>query len=95
GVSERVAVYRHAFGNAINPLITIFGYYIGDLLSGAALVEIVMAWPGLGRLMLDALSGKDIYLVMGSLVISSIMLISGNLLADILLAYSDPRIRYN
>ncbi|MDD3927991.1 MAG: ABC transporter permease [bacterium] len=95
GVPERLAVYRHAFGNAINPLITIFGYYIGDLLSGAALVEIVMAWPGLGRLMLDALAGKDIYLVMGSLVISSIMLIGGNLLADILLAYSDPRIRYD
>ncbi|HHT68070.1 MAG TPA: ABC transporter permease [Firmicutes bacterium] len=94
GLSNRVVVYKHAVRNAINPLITIFGYQLGGLLGGAALTEIVMNWPGIGSLMLSAVQGKDYYLVMGNLVIGAIMLIFGNLIADILLAVSDPRIRY-
>jgi len=94
GLSRRVVIYKHAVRNAINPLITIFGYQLGALLSGAALTEIVMNWPGIGSLMLNAVQGKDYYLVMGNLLIGSIMLIFGNLVADILLAVSDPRIRY-
>ena len=94
GLSERIVIYKHALRNAINPLITLFGFTLARLLSGAFLVEVVMNWPGLGRLILDALFARDLYLVMGSLLMASVMLILGNLAADILLALSDPRIRY-
>lgn len=94
GLSKRVVIYKHAVRNAINPLITIFGFQLGGLLGGAALTEIVMNWPGIGSLMLNAVQGQDYYLVMGNLVIGGVMLILGNLVADILLAVSDPRIRY-
>ena len=94
GLSERIVIYKHALRNAINPLITLFGFTLANLLSGAFLVEVVMSWPGLGRLTLDALFSRDLYLVMGSLIMASTMLILGNLAADIMLAMSDPRIRY-
>ena len=94
GLSSRVVVNKHAVRNAINPLITIFGHQLGGILGGAALTEIVMNWPGIGSLMLSAVQGKDYYLVMGNLLIGAVMLILGNLVADILLAASDPRIRY-
>ena len=94
GLSEQVVIYKHALRNAINPLITLFGFTLANLLSGAFLVEVVMSWPGLGRLTLDALFAQDLYLVMGSLIMASVMLIMGNLTADILLAVSDPRIQY-
>ena len=94
GLSERIVIFKHALRNAINPLITLFGFTLAHLLSGAFLVEVVMSWPGLGRLTLDALFARDLYLVMGSLVMASVMLILGNLIADILLALSDPRIQY-
>jgi len=93
GIPERRVVYIHALRSAINPLITIFGYQISGLLSGAALTEIICNWPGLGSLMLSAVRSQDLYLVMGTMLISSVMLITGNLIADILLAFSDPRIR--
>ncbi|MDP8233577.1 MAG: ABC transporter permease [Candidatus Saelkia tenebricola] len=93
GISESRVMYIHAMRSAVNPLITIFGYQISGLLSGAALTEIICNWPGLGSLMLSAVRSQDLYLVMGTMLISSIMLITGNLIADILLAFSDPRIR--
>ncbi len=95
GLNERVVIYKHALRNAINPLITLFGFTLARLLSGAFLVEVVMSWPGLGRLTLDALFTRDLYVVMGSLLMASVMLILGNLAADIMLALSDPRIRYD
>jgi len=94
GLSERAVIYKHGLRNAINPMITIFGYQLSGLLSGAALVEIIISWPGMGRLILDAVLKQDVYLVMASLVVSSVLLIFGNLIADILLAWIDPRIRY-
>ena len=94
GLSQRRIFYIHALRNAINPMITIFGYQFSALLSGAALTEIIIGWPGLGQVMLEAVRMQDVYLVMGSVLIGGILLISGNLLADILLAFSDPRIRY-
>lgn len=94
GLSERTVIYKHALRNAVNPLITLFGFTLADLLSGAFLVEVIMSWPGLGRLTLDALFTRDLYLVMASLLMASVMLILGNLAADIMLALSDPRIRY-
>jgi peptide/nickel transport system permease protein len=94
GLSAIRIIFVHALRNALNPMITIFGYQFGDLLSGAALVEIVTGWPGLGVVTLDAVRSQDIYLVMGTVVIGSLMLIAGNLLADILLAVFDPRIKH-
>ncbi|MBF8437096.1 ABC transporter permease [Halanaerobiaceae bacterium Z-7014] len=95
GLMERVVVYKHALRNAINPMITIFGFQISALLGGAALTEIVTGWPGLGTLMLNAVRSKDLYLAMAGLMMGSVLLILGNLIADVLLAMSDPRIRYN
>lgn len=94
GLPQGRIFYVHALRNALNPMITIFGYQFSALLSGAALTEIIIGWPGLGQVMLEAVRMQDIYLVMGSVLIGGILLISGNLLADILLALSDPRIRY-
>jgi peptide/nickel transport system permease protein len=94
GLSRRRILYVHVLRNALNPMITIFGYQFSDLLSGAALVEIIIGWPGLGQVTLEAVRSQDLYLVMGSMLIGGIMLIAGNLLSDILLAYADPRIRY-
>ncbi len=94
GLSEFRVVVKHGLANALNPMITIFGFQLSGILSGAALIEIITRWPGMGRLMLDAVLSQDLYLVMAGLLISSLMLIGGNLIADILLALSDPRIRY-
>ena len=74
-------------------MITILGFNIGEILSGAALVEIVTGWPGLGKLILTATLSQDSFLVSGSVVYGVVLLMIGNLLADILLAVTDPRIR--
>jgi peptide/nickel transport system permease protein len=95
GLAERRVIYRHAVRNAINPLVTLFGFELGGLLSGAAFVENIMGYPGLGRLILEALLKKDVFVVMASLLLSAVLLILGNLTADILLAYVDPRIHYD
>ena len=95
GLSERRVIFRHAFRNAINPLVTLFGFELGGLLSGAAFVENVLGYPGLGRLILQAVLQKDVFLVMGSLLMGSVLLILGNLVADVMLAAVDPRIRYD
>jgi peptide/nickel transport system permease protein len=92
GLSEFKVIYVHALRNAINPLITLLGFEFASLLSGAALTETVLAYPGLGRLTLEAVQTKDMNLVMASLMLGSVMLIAGNLLADILLKFTDPRI---
>lgn len=83
----------HAMRNALNPLISLFGFSVANLLNGAFLVEIIMSWPGLGRLTYEALLSRDLYLVMGSLTLASLMLIGGNLLADFLMTWNDPRIK--
>lgn len=93
GLPENKVVYKHALRNAINPLITLFGLEFSSLLSGAALLETVINWPGLGKLMLEAVRSQDTFLVMGSMLMGGIMLIVGNIIADILLAIADPRVR--
>ena len=95
GLPENRVVYHHALRNAVNPMITLLGYEFSALLSGAALIEIICSWPGLGSLMLTAVRSKDIYLVMASMMLGGIMFLIGNLLADIALAFVDPRIRYD
>lgn len=92
GLSERKVIFKHMLRNAINPMITIFGYQLAGLLSGVALTEAVLAYPGMGRLILEAVFAQDLFLVMASLVMSSFLLLVGNLLADIFLSLSDPRI---
>ncbi len=94
GLSEGAVLMFHALRNAINPLITLFGYSLSDLLSGAFLVEVVMSLPGLGRTTVQAFFEKDLFLVTASVVLATFMLIAGNLIADILLAWSDPRITF-
>jgi peptide/nickel transport system permease protein len=93
GLPERWVIVKHAARNAINPLVTVFGYSLAGLLSGAALVETVTSWPGLGRLILEAVQMRDIYLVMGSFLMGAVLLLLGNLVGDLLLALADPRIK--
>jgi peptide/nickel transport system permease protein len=93
GLSEFKVIYKHALRNAINPMISLLGFEFASLLSGAALTEFVFQYPGLGRLVLEAVLKSDINLVMASLMMGAIMLILGNLIADILLIITDPRIR--
>ncbi len=93
GLSERKVIWKHATRNAINPLVTLIGYELSGLLAGAALVENVMAWPGLGRLLLESVQSQDLYVSMAAFVMGAVLLILGNLIADILLVITDPRIR--
>ena len=93
GLGDFSVIYKHALRNAINPMITLLGFEFAGLLSGAALTEYVFQYPGLGRLILEAVMKSDINLVMASLMMGAIMLIAGNLIADILLILTDPRIR--
>ena len=93
GLPENKVIYVHALRNAINPLITLLGFEFSSLLSGAFIAEFFFNWPGLGRLILQAVTAKDLYLVMGSLMMGATMLIIGNLLADLLLKAVDPRIK--
>lgn len=93
GLSEFSVIYKHALRNAINPMITLLGFEFAGLLNGAALTEYVFQYPGLGRLILEAVMKSDINLVMASLMMGAIMLVLGNLIADILLIITDPRIR--
>ena len=93
GISEFKVVFKHALRNAINPMITLLGFEFAGLLSGAALTEYVFQYPGLGRLILEAVMKSDINLVMASLMMGAIMLILGNLISDLLLIFTDPRIR--
>ncbi len=93
GLPENRVIYVHALRNAINPLITLLGFELASLLSGAFIAEFFFNWPGLGRLILQAVLAQDLYLVMASLIMGAVMLIAGNLIADLLLKVADPRIR--
>jgi peptide/nickel transport system permease protein len=92
GLPENRVIYIHALRNAVNPLITLLGFEFASLLSGAFIAETFFNWPGLGKLMLEAVRQQDLYLVMAGLMMSAVMLIVGNLLADLLLKAVDPRI---
>ena len=95
GLPENKVIYVHALRNAINPLITLLGFEFASLLSGSFIAEYFFNWPGLGRLILQAVQAQDLYLVMASLMMGATMLIIGNLIADILLTFVDPRIQLN
>jgi peptide/nickel transport system permease protein len=93
GLDERTVVMKHALRNALNPMITLFGYTLGSLLSGSLVAEIVFAWPGLGRITYEAILARDQYLVAGSVLMATVVLVLGNLVGDLLLAAADPRLR--
>jgi len=93
GIRRGTLLYRYALPAAANPLVSLFGFSIGALLSGSLLIEIVMSWPGLGPFLLEAILARDIYVVIGGVLFSTIFLAAGNFLADMLLFWLDPRIR--
>ncbi|UCC49683.1 MAG: ABC transporter permease [Gemmatimonadota bacterium] len=94
GLPERTVILKHALKNALLPIITLLGLYLPFLFSGAVLVEYVFAWPGMGRTIVDAISQRDYPLVMATSFIFAVMVVIANLIADILYAVVDPRIRY-
>jgi peptide/nickel transport system permease protein len=93
GLQERTVVLRHALRAALNPLITIFGYSLGSVVSGSVIVETVLGWPGLGQLSVTAVLSRDVPLLMGVVLLTATAVLIGNLLADILLRFNDPRLR--
>ena len=93
GARERVVVYKHALRNAVIPVVTAAGLQIGNLLSGALLVEVVFAWPGVGRLAVDSIFRRDSPTLLGIMIFSSAMVIVANLLTDLVYRLIDPRIR--
>lgn len=95
GLTERVVIYKHAVRNAINPLISILGLQIPLVLSAGAITSIVLGLPTMGPLLLQSLTTQDIYTATTILMFYAVLLLLGNLLADILLAITDPRIRYD
>jgi peptide/nickel transport system permease protein len=94
GLSKQVVVVRHALRNALIPLITVIGLSLPNLLGGAVITEQIFQWPGMGWLAVRAVNGRDYPLLMGIILVTATMVLLSNLLADILYAYADPRIRY-
>ncbi len=95
GLGQNTITYKHALRPAIIPFVAGIGGLLPDLVGGAGLVEVTMSWPGITPTFLEALNSQDIYIVLGLIVITTLLLMVGNLLSDLLLAVVDPRIRYN
>ena len=93
GLSERTVIFKHALRNALIPIVTLLGLYLPFLLSGAVLVETIFSWPGMGRLIVDAIFQRDYPLVMATSFVIAAIVIFGNLISDVLYAVVDPRIR--
>jgi peptide/nickel transport system permease protein len=93
GISRTRLLFRHVLPVAANPAISLFGFSLAGLLSGSLLVEAVTGWPGLGPLILEATLSRDLYLVVGGVMLSAVFMVAGNFVADLLLLASDPRIR--
>lgn len=93
GIPRRRLLFVYALRVASNPLVSLFGFSIAGMLSGSLIVEVVLSWPGLGPLMVQSILARDIYVVIGVVMLSSVFLVAGNLVADVLLFMTDPRIR--
>lgn len=87
-------IFYHALRNSLNPLISLMGLTFGGLLSGSVVVEKVFNWPGLGSLVVDSILARDLYVALNCVLAGAVLVIAANLVADLLLAYNDPRIRY-
>jgi len=94
GLSERMVIYKHAVRNAMVPVVTVIGLNVGLLLAGAILTETVFSWPGVGRLVVNAVYERDYPLVVGCILVFAIIFVIVNLITDILYTYIDPRIHY-
>jgi peptide/nickel transport system permease protein len=95
GGPERVVVFKHALKNALIPVITLIGLYLGSLLGGAVLIETIFTLPGLGKLLIDAIQGRDYPLVQGTVLFLAASVVLVNLLVDMLYGVIDPRVRYD
>jgi peptide/nickel transport system permease protein len=95
GLPRWKLLFRYALPAAANPLISLFGLSVALLLSISLLTEVVMSWPGMGPLLLESILARDIFVVIGAVMLSTVFLIAGNLLGDILLYVCDPRIRFS
>jgi peptide/nickel transport system permease protein len=93
GIGRARLLFRHALPAAANPLISLLGLSVGGLLSGSLLVEVITGWPGLGPLLLESSMSRDLYVVVGIVMASTVFMICGNLLADVMLVIVDPRLR--
>lgn len=94
GLRARYVLWQHAFRNALLPILSFFGLQIGFILSGAVVIETVFGWPGVGRLLVDSIVNRDFPVAQGVLLISGIMIVLGNLCADLLYRLADPRIKH-
>jgi peptide/nickel transport system permease protein len=94
GLPERVVIFKHALRNALIPIITILGLSLPDLVGGAFIIETIFAWPGMGRLGVQSIFQRNYPVIMGIVMFSALLIVLGNLLADISYALVDPRIRY-
>ncbi|MGE3064682.1 MAG: ABC transporter permease [Hyphomicrobiaceae bacterium] len=94
GVAERSVVYRHALRNALLPVVTVIGLNFGFMLAGSVLTETVFAWPGMGRLLYEAIGARDYPVLMGLFVVLSTLVIAANVITDIIYALIDPRVTY-
>ena len=94
GLRERLVTYRHALKNALIPVVTVIALDLAVLFSGAVITETVFAWPGLGRLFIESMNGRDYPVLLGLMMFGSFGLILINLLTDILYGFLDPRVRY-
>jgi peptide/nickel transport system permease protein len=94
GLSERRVVWVHGMRNAVLPLIQVFALSFSNLLSGSLVTEVVFAWPGLGRLSFDAILARDYPVVLATTALGAVLVVAGNLLADLLQGWADPRLRH-
>ena len=95
GFRERTVILKHALRNALIPVITIYGMSLPFLLGGATIIETIFAWPGMGRMTVSAVGGRDYPIIMATVTIAAVLTVLGNLLADITYAAVDPRVSYD
>ncbi len=95
GLRERTVIIKHGMRNAMLPIVTLFGLSIPFLFSGSVLIEIIFAWPGMGRLIINAIYSQDTPLIIACFFVSTLLVVAGNLIADITYAFVDPRITYD
>ena len=93
GIPRRRLLVRYALPAAANPLISLFGFSVASLLSASLLIEVILSWPGMGPFLLEAILARDVHVVIGAVLLSTVLLIAGNLAADLMLYAVDPRIR--
>lgn len=95
GFSEKTVIVKHALRNAMIPIVTIYGMSLPFLLGGATIIETIFSWPGMGRLTVDAVGGRDYPILMATVTVAAVLTVLGNLLADIAYAAVDPRVSYD